>query len=373
MAIATGFGLGILALIVGADWLVKGAVSLAQRLQISTVVIGLTVVAFGTSAPELAVSMQAAANGSSDIAIGNVVGSNIQNLMLVLGLSAMFVSLRVSRRILLVDMPLLLVLSAALAVMAADGRISQSDGLLLVMTLLAYTCLTIRHGREKPDMLPLDSSTVVEPSASLLTKKDNHETPSNGTGATATSIVLVLVGLCLLSAGGDMFVEAARTLAIRMGMSELTIGVTVVAFGTSLPEIVTCVLATIRGHRELAVGNVVGSNIFNILCVLGVASLTTQGGFTLSATAVGFDIPLMLAVTVLSFAVCLTGNRIVRGEGLFMLLIFGSYVGWLVTKEIGTPALTTPFAMGGIGLTIVLIGFQIHGLFSQRWLPVPNA
>ena len=125
MAIVIGFGLGILALIVGADWLVNGAVSLARRLQISSVVIGLTVVAFGTSAPELAVSMQAAANGSSDIAIGNIIGSNIQNLMLVLGLSALFVSLRVSRRILLVDMPLLLVLSAALAVMALDGQISK--------------------------------------------------------------------------------------------------------------------------------------------------------------------------------------------------------------------------------------------------------
>ena len=372
MAIAIGFGLGILALIVGADWLVNGAVSLARRLQISSVVIGLTVVAFGTSAPELAVSMQAAANGSSDIAIGNIIGSNIQNLMLVLGLSALFVSLRVSRRILLVDMPLLLVLSAALAVMALDGQISQSDGLLLVMTLLTYTWLTIRYGREKPDISRHDSSTGVPPSASSLTEKDNHDTPPHRAGAITTSIVQVLVGLCLLSIGGDMFVEAARTLAMQMGMSELTIGVTIVAFGTSLPEIVTCVLATIRGHRELAVGNVVGSNIFNILCVLGVTSLTTQSGLAISTTAVGLDIPLMLAVSVLSFAVFLTGQRIVRGEGLLLLLIFGAYVGWLVTKEMGTSALTTPFAIGGVGLTVVLIGFQVHGLFSQRWLPIPN-
>lgn len=368
MAIAAGFVLGMIALIVGADWLVKGSVSLAERLKISAIVIGLTVVAFGTSAPELAVTLQATANGSPEIAIGNVVGSNIQNLMLVLGLSTMFVTLKVSRRILWVDMPLLLILSIALGVMSLDGHLSQSDGLLLLGTLGAYTWLSIKYGRTS-------STASTAAGVQLPGKPQANEPQSSGmteNGAMALSALQILAGLFLLTAGGNLFVEAARSLAFRIGMSELTIGVTVVAFGTSLPEIVTCVLAAIRGHRDLAVGNVIGSNLFNILCVLGITSTTSAGSLPLSATAIHVDIPLMIAVTVLCYAVCLTGSRIVRGEGILMLLIFASYVGWLVAKNAAETSLTTPIAVTGLGLTLLLIGFQVYAMSRQRWLPVPN-
>jgi len=368
MAIAAGFALGMIELIMGADWLVKGSVRLAERLRISALVIGLTVVAFGTSAPELAVTMQATANGSPEIAIGNVIGSNIQNLMLVLGLSAMFVSLKVSRRILWVDMPLLLALTAALGVISLDGYISQSDGLLLTGTLVVYTWLSIKHGRTSRTQSTTDG---VQLSGKLQATESRSSRP-----AESRSIVLsalqILAGLVLLAQGGNLFVEAARSLASRFGMSELTIGVTVVAFGTSLPEIVTCVLAAIRGHRDLAVGNVIGSNLFNILCVLGITSLTSAGGLPISAKAIQFDIPLMLAVTVLSFAVCLTGSRIVRGEGILMLLIFASYVGWLVAENATVASITTPIAVAGIGFTVLLVGFQIHALSRQQWSPLPN-
>lgn len=361
MAIAAGFGLGMLALIVGAEWLVDGSVRLAKRLRVSHTVIGLTVVAFGTSAPELAVTLQAAATGSHDISVGNVIGSNIQNLMLVLGLSAMFVSLKVAPRILRIDMPLLLALTAVMAVMAIDGRISRFEGLLLVSTLSAYTSLAIRHGRSNLEPTAATDADLVE----RETESEQLDPSPIAIHSQVLMVLKIIIGLYLLTKGGSMFVDAARSLATRFGMPELTIGVTVVAFGTSLPEIVTCVLAAIRGHRELAIGNVVGSNIFNILCVLGIASSSVADGLTLSPSAVTFDIPLMLAITVLSFAVCLTGHRIVRGEGLLLLLIFASYVGWLVVPTGSESSLKTPFAITGLGFTALLIGFQLHALSRQ--------
>jgi cation:H+ antiporter len=367
MAIAAGFALGMLALIAGADQLVRGSVCLARRLRISAVVIGLTVVAFGTSAPELAVTLQAAANGSPEIAIGNVVGSNIQNLMLVLGLSAMFVTLNVSQRILWFDMPLLLLLSAAISVMALDGFIGQTDGVLLVMTLGVYTWLCIRHDR--------DSQADVRETSHSTDQSGIVDTPHEAAsrkGELLRSGLQILAGLLLLTVGGRLFVEAARQLAIHFGLTELTIGVTVVAFGTSLPEIVTSIMAALRGHRDLAVGNVIGSNLFNILCVLGIASATSPGGLPLSDISVGLDIPLMLAVTVLVYAVCLSGRRVVRGEGLLLLLIFISYVGWLVASNSPDSQLTTPFAVLGAGFVLLLAAFQVHALSRQGWIPVPD-
>jgi len=367
MAIAAGFALGMLALILGADWLVRGAVRLAHRLKISALVVGLTVVAFGTSAPELAVSLQAAANNAPEIAIGNVVGSNIQNLTLVLGLCATFVSLKVNRRILWVDMPLLLVLSGVLAIMSLDGFISQADGFFLVATLAAYMWLCVRSGRTSSPVGAGQSHAAEQASPAAGTRV---ETP--GQGRLAVSGLQILTGLFLLAEGGHLFVEAARSLAVRLGFSELTIGLTVVAFGTSLPEIVTCVIAAVRGHRDIAVGNAIGSNLFNILCVLGISSVAAAGGLPLSATAIDLDIPMMLAVTVLVYAVCLSGSRIVRGEGLLLLLIFSSYTGWLVANNSPGSGFSTPFAVLGTGLALVLIAFQIHALSRQSWIAVPE-
>lgn len=367
MAIAVGFTLGTLALIVGADWLVRGSVQLAERLKLSALIVGLTVVAFGTSAPELAVSLQAAANGSPEIAIGNVVGSNIQNLMLVPGMTAMFVTLKVSRRLLWIDIPLLLVLSAAFAVMASDGVISQADGLLLIGTLAAYTWLSIRYSRATQSQTH-DGKFSKEQTQPA----ENERVATSRTGGLALSGLQVFAGLFLLAEGGHLFVESARSLALRLGLSELTIGVTVVAFGTSLPEIVTCVMAAVRGHRDLAIGNVIGSNVFNILCVLGVTSVTSAVGLPLSTEVIGMNIPVMLAVTVLVYAVCLSGNRIVRGEGLLLLLIFSSYVGWLVANNNPSSTISTPFAVTGAGLTLLLVGFQVHALSRQSWIPLPD-
>lgn len=368
MTIAAGLVLGIVALIVGADWLVKGSVGLAQRLRISALVIGLTVVAFGTSVPELAVTLRASQGGSPGIAIGNAIGSNIQNMLLVLGVSSIFVSLKVSRRILWIDMPLLIACSAVLATMSQDGRISRGDGLLLVGALLAYTFLSIRHSR-----MDASGSNSVKSDASREVSSDPVEPGTHDAGgALAFNALLVLGGLALLTEGGNLLVAAARSLAAWAGISEITVGITVVAFGTSLPEIVTCVLAAIRGHRDLAVGSVIGSNLFNILCVVGVTSTTSAGGLPLSATAIGLDIPLMLAVTVLCYAVCLSGSRVVRGEGLLMLLIFASYVGWLVASNTADGGAPTLFAVSGIGLTLLLVGFQIDALSRQSWLPLPD-
>jgi cation:H+ antiporter len=265
------FVLGLLLLVIGAEALVRGASQLAARSGVSPLVIGLTVVAYGTSTPELAVSVQSGLSGQADIALGNVVGSNIFNVLFILGVSAMITPLVVAQQLVRLDVPLMIGVSFLLAMLARDGRIDRLDGIALFAGIVAYTFFAIRQSRK-------ESRRIKEEYA-----KEFGAGPSPAGGRVAFHVALIVLGLAALVLGSGWLVNGAVMLAKWWGLSELIIGLTIVAAGTSLPEVATSVIASMRGERDIAVGNVVGSNIFNILAVLGLSSLVAPNGVSVSS------------------------------------------------------------------------------------------
>ncbi|HVS13480.1 MAG TPA: calcium/sodium antiporter [Thermoanaerobaculia bacterium] len=318
---------GLVLLLGGAELLVRGASRLAVGLGISPLVVGLTVVAFGTSSPELAVSVRAAltGDGAADIAVGNVVGSNIANVLLILGLSAVIAPLAVSRQLVRLDVPIMVGSSLLLVWMARDGSLGRLEGALLFAGVVAYTAFAIVQSRRE-------------------TAERGHLDPDPDElrgRRLAIDALLVVAGLALLVVGARWLVDGAVTLATLLGVSELIIGLTVVAVGTSLPELATSALAAWRGQRDIAVGNVVGSNTFNILSVLGASALVAPAGLAVSPQARAFDLPVMLAVAVLCVPIFFTGFRIARLEGALFLLFYGAYVAYLALHATGHPSLAS--------------------------------
>jgi cation:H+ antiporter len=312
--------IGIVILTVGANVLVRAASALALAMRISPLVIGLTIVAFGTSAPELLVSVQSAFLGQGEIALGNVLGSNILNVLLILGLSAAITPLIVAQQLVQFEVPLLIGLSVLVLLLGGDGSISRLDGLLLFGLMIAYTRYAIRNGRSESPVVAAEYSEAVESLA----------IPAPPRRGILLDLGLTLAGLALLVLGSRLFVSGAVDIARGLGVSELVIGLTLVAAGTSLPEVATSVVAAWKGERDIAVGNVVGSNIFNILGVLGAAGLVAPRGIHVPAAAVDFDIPVMIAVAVACLPVFFTGHLIARWEGLVFLAYYGAYVTYLV-------------------------------------------
>ena len=317
--------LGLALLLVGAEMLVRGASRLALATGMSPLVIGLTVVAFGTSTPELAVSIGPADSGAPDIALGNVVGSNITNVLLILGVSALIAPLIVARQLIRVDVPIMLGVSVLALVLAPDGGIGRVDGAILAALLVGYTLLQVRLGRSDP--------------AAGDTALDTVNGPPRGTRAWVMNVALVGGGLALLILGANWLVDSATLIARQFGLSELVIGLTVVAVGTSMPEIATSIIATIRGQRDLAVGNVVGSNIFNLLGVLGLAAVISPTGIPVSPAAVNFDIPVMIATAVACLPIFFTGHSIQRWEGAVFLGYYVAYTAYLLLDAAGHDAL----------------------------------
>jgi cation:H+ antiporter len=311
------FIVGLVLLVVGADVLVGGAARLAARFGISPLVIGLTVVAFGTSAPELAVSVTSAlsADGGADVALGNVVGSNIFNVLFILGLSALVAPLVVQRQLVRLDVPLMILACGACWLMALDGVVGRIDGIVLVVALLAYTGLLLRIARKSGEDAPAEIPTT-EPTAL--------------TARLPVQLVMLVGGLAMLVVGSGWLVDGAVAFARLFGVSELIIGLTIVAAGTSLPEVATSVLAAYRGQRDIAVGNVVGSNIFNIFCVLGISSAVAPSGVAVAPAALAFDIPVMTAVAVACLPLFITGGALSRWEGLLFLLYYIAYTTYLI-------------------------------------------
>lgn len=316
---------GLVLLVAGAEVLVRGAAKLAAQFGIPPLIIGLTVVAFGTSAPETAVSVQAALNGSGDLAIGNVVGSNIANVLLILGMTALVAPLIVSRQLIRLDVPIMIGASLLTFGLAWDGSLSRLDGALLFAGVLTYTGFLIYSARK--DKGGDDDEFAKEFGL--------DETPKPY--AWVINLGLIIAGLVLLVAGSNFLVEGAVTLARALGISELVIGLTVVAIGTSLPELATSILAAIKGERDIAVGNIVGSNIFNLLCVLGLASLVSPAAISVSPNALAFDFPVMIAVAVACLPIFFTGYRINRWEGLLFLAYYVAYTLYLILSSTGRP------------------------------------
>jgi cation:H+ antiporter len=300
---------------------------MAAALRIAPLVIGLTVVAFGTSAPELAVTTASALKGEADLAIGNVVGSNICNVLFILGLSALIAPLVVSSQLIRWDVPLMIAASVLTYLLAMDGEISRWDGLLLFAGVVAYTFWSIRLSRR-------EKRAVQEEFA------EEYAAPEERAASHAVlNVVFVAGGLLLLGLGADWLVGGAVTIARIVGISELVIGLTIVAVGTSLPEAAASLVAALRGEREIAVGNVVGSNLFNLLCVLGLTGMIAPRGIPISETALWIDMPIMIAVFIACLPVFFTGGKISRWNGAMLLGYYLAYLTDLVLR-----ALEVPFA-----------------------------
>jgi cation:H+ antiporter len=349
------FVVGLVALVVGAEWLVRGASRLAAAVGVSPLVIGLTVVAFGTSSPELAVSVQAAWSGQADLAVGNVVGSNVFNVLFILGLSAVITPLAVARQLLRLDVPVMIVISVLALVLGLDGAIDRTDGILFVAGVLAYTGWLIRASRrevaaEKAAGPPVEAVAAVA-------------------GGVLFNLVLIVAGLAALVLGSRWLVQGAVAIATTLGVSELVIGLTVVAAGTSLPEVAASIVAAVRGERDIAVGNVVGSNIFNILAVLGLSSLTSPSGIQVSAAALAFDIPVMIAVAVACFPVFYTGGTISRWEGIVFLGYYVAYTTYLVlnaTQHAGLATFQAAMLWFVIPLTAITLAVSVRQAVKLR-------
>lgn len=307
---ATGAA-GLVLLYVGGEALVRGASSLALRMRISPLVIGLTVVAFGTSAPELAVSLEASIGGVGDIALGNVIGSNIANIALILGVTALVRATKVEARILRIDAPLMVLASLLLVVMLADGGLTRFEGGLLFAGLVAWIGFTAVIARKESQAVRQEFSQGVPHSLSRV----------------ALAVMFVFGGIAALVVGGQLLIDAAVAIAAAAGVSQAVIGLTIVAVGTSLPEFAASVVAAVRGHGDIAVGNVVGSNLFNVLGILGIASLVTPlGRGAIDWTTLGVFVGVALLIVPLLY----TQRQLSRVEGAGLLLVYIGYVAWLL-------------------------------------------
>lgn len=308
------FVAGLVLLVFGAEWLVRGASRLAAGFGISPLVIGLTVVAFGTSSPELAVSLGAAWSGQADMAVGNVVGSNIFNVLFILGASAVITPLLVAQDLVRRDVPLVVAASVVVWLLAADGAIGRFDGILLFLALVAYTWWLVAEARRDGAAPEFDAAELTHPQASSLPK----------------NLGFVVAGLALLVLGSQWLVAGAVQFAQWLGVSEVVIGLTIVAAGTSLPEVATSLLAAIRGQRDIAVGNVVGSNAFNLLGVLGLSGAIAPGGLPVQPSMVTLDLPVMLAAAVACLPLFARGRMIPRWQGVAFLAFYVAYTVYLV-------------------------------------------
>jgi cation:H+ antiporter len=337
---------GFAALLAGAELLVRGASRLAAAFGISPLVVGLTVVAFGTSSPELAVGLSSSWAGEADIAVGNVVGSNVFNVLVVLGLSAMAAPLVVAQQLVRWDVPIMIGVTLLVWVLALDASIARIEGALLAGGLFAYLWMAIRKGREE------SAQIAAEYRAEL--GGDGRRFGS----AVGLQIVLVVVGLVMLVVGADWLVEGAVRFARAAGLSELVIGLTIIAAGTSMPEVATSVVASLRGHRDIAVGNVVGSNLFNLLGILGLTALFAPVPLDVAPQALAFDFPVMTAVAIACLPVFFVGNRIGRWEGAVFVGYYVAYTAYLLLDAWGHAA-RDAFAAAMTGFFLPLTALTI--------------
>lgn len=336
------FGAGLALLILGANTLVKGASRLAAARGVSPLVVGLTVVAVGTSSPEVAVAVQSTLAGANDVALGNVVGSNIFNVLFVLGLTSVITPLVVSTQLIRVDVPVMIGVSLLALLLGLDGRVGRVDGAVLLVGVVLYIVFLVRLGRRQRARAP------------------RPETPPRRRRL-LTDVLLILLGLALLVLGSQWLLNSAVAIAASLGVSELVIGLTMVAAGTSLPEVATSLAAALRGERDMAVGNVVGSNIFNLLLVLGLAAVAAPDGVTVSPGALTFDIPVMIAVAIACLPIFFTGYVIARWEGTVFLVFYALYATILFLQATNHDAaemledVMTLFVLPLTGITLAVV------------------
>jgi cation:H+ antiporter len=336
---------------------VRGASRLAAGFGVSPLVIGLTIVAIGTASPEIAVSLQAALNGQGDLTLGNVLGSNIFNILFILGLTALLSPIVIAEQLIRKDAPIMLSVSALTLVLAFDGTISFTDGVILIFLLVVYTVFALRQSRS-------ESKEVQNEYAEAFAQKQPRTLKN-----TLTNIIFLLIGLSLLVLGSNWLVESAVVIAKTLGVSELVIGLTIVAVGTSLPEVATSVIAVLKGESDIAVGNAVGSNIFNLLGVLGLGALLAPQGIPVVTHVLWLDFPVMVFVALVSLAVFYIDSRISRTEGGLLLGYYVLYISYVVLQASNSSALPVLhlFVAFFAPITFVaLVVFAIRSALSKK-------
>jgi len=345
---------GLAALFVGANALVHGASKLALSMGISPLVVGLTVVALGTSAPEMAVSTGAVLNGQSDIAIGNVVGSNIFNVLFILGISALIAPLIVHTQLIRQEVPIMLGTVVLLLALGLDGTISVLDGALLFGLMILYVIFLILQSRRA------STDQTAEFDAEHKPPK-----PNAWDAKWPVQIALIGAGLFLLVMGSDWLVSASVAFAKLLGISDLVIGLTIVAAGTSMPEVAASLVAAFKGERDIAVGNVVGSNIFNVLGCLGLGGLVSGSvGMALAPSVLTFDLWVLLAVSLACLPVFLSGREIARWEGGVFLIYYVAYVSYMILsaqEHDALPWFSSAMLSFVVPLTIITLVVSVLG------------
>ncbi|MFK7820262.1 MAG: calcium/sodium antiporter [Planctomycetaceae bacterium] len=313
---------GLIVLLLGGELLVRGASKIAAVLGMSNLMIGLTVVSFGTSAPELAVCLDAVFSGTPELALGNIVGSNIANVLLILGVTACLYPIVVSRRIVWAEVPVMIGVSLLFLFLVLDRTLTRTDGIILLSAMVLFLVWQFWSEKKRESGNPDSESEDAE----IELPRGKAKWLSSG-----GSIMLVVIGVAMLWRGANWMVEAATEIATVMGVSQLVIGLTIVAVGSSLPEIVTAILATKKGHPEMAVGSVVGSNIANLLVVGGVMG-TFSNTISVPSELLTFNIPIMLACAVACLPVFITGHKIDRWEGATFATLFFLFTGYLILE-----------------------------------------
>ncbi|SDC05237.1 cation:H+ antiporter [Raineyella antarctica] len=311
---------GLVALVAGAEGIVRYGTRLAERLGVSPLLVGLTVVSVGTSAPELAVGIQAMSRGEGSLVLGNLSGSNMVNLLLVLGLAAVFRPVVLQRQTLRLDLPAMVLSSVLVLLLSFDGALSRWEGLVLLAVAVGYTALLIRTARRQAGARV--AMTVESGMAEVLPAPDPR--------AVAVDLVLLVIGIAVVVVGADWLVRGAVGIAVLFGVSESLIGLTVVAIGTSLPELATTISALIRHNHHIAVGNLIGSSTYNLTFVLGTSLLSGPGVVGLDPVLVRVDLPLMVAAVLLCIPVFVIGRRITRPEGVLFVVVYAGYLTYLI-------------------------------------------
>lgn len=345
---------GLITLILGADLLVRGASRLAAAFGVSPLVIGLTIVAIGTASPEIAVSLQAAAAGQGDLTLGNVLGSNIFNILFILGVTAIVAPVVIAEQLIRKDVPIMLGISLLTLVLAIDGNLGWFDGVILLIGMISYIVFALRQSKE-------ESKAVQAEYAQEFSPKEPHTVRN-----TITNIGFILVGLGLLVLGSNWLVESASQIAKSLGVSELVIGLTIVAAGTSLPEVATSVIAALKKESDIAVGNAVGSNIFNLLGVLGLGAVVAPGGIAVAERVLQFDLPVMLFVALVSLPIFYVDSRISRLDGGLLLSYYVIYVVYIIMRAAESPAISAMSVFMSIFIPLTFSLLVIAAYRSMR-------
>jgi cation:H+ antiporter len=324
---------------------------------IHPVVVGLTVVAFGTSAPELAISIQSAWSGQADIAVGNIVGSNISNILLILGISAIIAPLAVAQQLVRFDVPIMVGASILTAILTWNGVLTRLEGLFLLALMATYLVFVVRQSRL--------STKAVEAEYD----EGYAKPPYSGRRDIVIRISLLIAGLIVMVLGARWLVDSASSMARALGVSELVIGLTIVAIGTSAPELATSIIATLRGQRDIAVGNVIGSNIFNLLFVLATTAVVAPDNIQIPPAALAFDIPFMVAVSIACLPIFFTRYTIRRWEG---ILFLGYYIADIIylylrsTQHSALPRFNTIMFLFVVPLTVLGLALSLILELRQR-------